>query len=323
MRFDVEGYLRRAGLGFRSSSSDHLVGKCWVCGKDGHLYINTRTGLWKCFSGKCEASGNLVSAVMAVEHVSREEAREIVLEQQMPLLPQFVSELHKRLKSASDKCRELIETPLPKEYVPCWNKERLLIPQYLRDRGVGVREIRVYRIGFCTQGRYTGRVILPVASPYGTSFTTRNMTEREPRYLAGQNAGRLLYGWDVCVREFPDTDVVVIVEGPFDTHAVHRAGLPVLGLMGKDIRKPQLEQLQTLDVEYVLLLDNEALASSVKEAATLRRVRVASLVGYKDPAVSSNRAIRSAVVRASPLDLAKVRVIQRRLNALRMSLRKR
>lgn len=314
MRLDIERYLAGVGLGFRPSGSKELVGRCWVCGKPDHCYVNKTTGKWHCFAGSCEASGDTISMLMHVEKVDFLTARRILASETMPRVMPFVGDMRDRLKErAADKV-ELVETELPAEFEPCYAKDKWRIPRYLKQRKIRKQTIAKFGIGFCRSGDYANRIVLPIRSPFGYSFTTRLTLPGEPRYLAGEGAGRLLFGWDVLERCYPDTGIIVLVEGPFDALVTFDAGLPVLALCGKALREPQRDQLRTLrETTFVLLLDPEAASDAVEEAAKLLNVKIGLLPGNKDPAKSSYETIRRTVARASSVGDARITGLRDRI----------
>jgi DNA primase len=259
--------------------------------------------------------------LMHVEHIDKNEARRILASEVMPRIAPHASELRERLagtRSSRELRVEMVATQLPEEFEPCFDGERWRVPEYLKARGVSKQAMRDFGLGYCRSGRYASRIVLPVRSLYGRSFTTRLTTPGEPRYLAGDGAGRLLFGWDVLKRRHPGTKLVVLVEGPFDALAVYDAGLPVLGLMGKELRRSQLEQLGFMgEVTFILMLDPEAARDAVEQAGKLLNVRVALLAGQADPADTPRSTLRLAVARAVTLDAARAAGLRRRLRAIR------
>ena len=293
---DVERYLQRNGLGFRLSGEQELVGKCWVCGKPNHLYISKRTGQWHCFAGKCEASGGIISAIMHIESVSFAEASRIVASEVMPYVPSLKDELRDRLEHMDEEETERVAVDLPEEFEPCWGGKTWRVPRYLRDRGVPKWQLKRFGIGFCRKGQYIDRVVIPVRSLLGYSFTTRTAVDSSLRFLSGKHCGGLLFGWEGSLDAHDASLPVVIVEGPFDCLAVDRFGYPCLALLGKELRPAQLRQLRVLaDRTFVLLLDPDTLLTVAKQVAKLRNVKVGMLRGAKDPAVATKAQIDAAI----------------------------
>jgi hypothetical protein len=87
---------------------------------------------------------------------------------------------------------------------------------FLRQRGIGPREIMLHRFGIGA-GRYRGRVILPeIENDEIIFFQARATDGREPKYMSPPgNRDWHLWNWDVA-RGFPD---VVICEGIFSAMA--------------------------------------------------------------------------------------------------------
>lgn len=315
MRLDVERYLAGVGLGFRPSGRKELVGRCWVCGKADHCYINKTTGKWHCFAGSCNASGDTISMLMHVEKVDFVTACRILASEVMPRVMPLAGDMRDRLEGRSED-EPLVATELPAEFEPCYVRGKWRIPRYLRQRRISKQAIKEFCIGYCRTGHYADRIVLPIRSPFGHSFTTRLTLPGEPRYLAGEGAGRLLFGWNVLQRCYADTSIVVLVEGPFDALVTFDAGLPVLGLCGKSLHEPQRDQLRMLRGKtFVLLLDPEAASDAVEQASKLLSTKIALLPGNKDPAKSKHDTIRRTVARALSVGDARMVGLRRRLKA--------
>lgn len=312
MRFDIRSYIERFAGHVTPSGRDHVQTDCPLCGKAAHLYVNTATGAWDC--KKCGEAGGPVRLIAELEKVSLGEARRILASQSLPYIPHLQGELREALANATQRPAPLkVDVDLPPEYVPCWDGSRLRVPVYLRERGVGDDEIKRFRLGYCERGRYAGRVVFPVVSLYGRSFTTRLTLPGEPRYLAGDQAGRLIFGWDVAVQIGPP---FVLCEGPMDALGVYRAGYAPMALMGKSLRRSQLNQLKTLDGPFILVLDEDANQEVFDEVRKLGNVSI-GMLPQGDPASVTTKVLRRTILSAAPQDEAMSQRLRSRLAALR------
>jgi len=315
LRFDIKELLSRSVGRLRPSGRDHVVMDCFSCGKPAHLYVNTKTGAWDCKC--CSIAGGPVQLVQGVLGVGPGEARRIIASESMPYIPHIKGELTERLEALRrERKQEVVDTPLPAEYTPCEQDGRLVVPRYLRQRGVQDAEIKAYGLGYCLSGRYASRVVFPVSCPLGRSFTTRaTLPGMMPRYLGGDGVGHLLFGWEVALPFGPPW---LIVEGPLDTLAGFRAGFGTLGLMGKSIRGSQLAMLLMLDGPKVMLLDPDAASYVVAESEKLDNVKIALYpnANQSDPAESPTTYIAELVSKAVPASQARVMLLKRRVSDL-------
>jgi len=312
VRFDIRAYLERFAGHVTPSGRDHVQTDCFLCGKAQHLYVNTVTGAWDC--KRCGESGGPVRLIAEVEKVPVSEARRILAAQVLPYIPRLQGELREALEVATKRPpKPKVDVDLPPEYTPCWDGTTLRVPSYLRERGVSDDEIKRFRLGYCERGRYAGRVVFPVVSLHGRSFTTRLTIPGEPRYLAGDGAGRLIFGWDVAVEIGPP---YVVCEGPMDALGVYRAGYAPMALMGKTLRRSQLNQLKTLDGPFILVLDEDASQKVLDEVRKLGNVSI-GLLPQGDPAAVTTKVLRRTILQARSQDDARSLLLRSRLAALR------
>lgn len=121
---------------------------------------------------------------------------------------------------------------IPPEYIPLADKEGLGVYRqaydYLRRRGITPEIIKKFSIGWCYDGRYEGRILIPSMDDEGNwdYFTTRAMDKTvKPKYLnCDADKEEIIFNenminWDKWV---------FLVEGPFD-HIVTPNSIPMLG----------------------------------------------------------------------------------------------
>lgn len=154
-------------------------------------------------------------------------------------------------------------------------------PKYLKVRGITREIAKRFELRTCLEGLYAGRLIMPMRSSFGRSFTARSMVGDELRYKNPGGAGHrfLIYGLE-HVR--PGADLL-LVEGPFDVLKQAVFGMNVVGLLGKEMSSEQEFLLKQLPRETVvtLLLDPEEPRAQYKIAKRLADyfevVRIAKL----------------------------------------------
>jgi len=197
--------------------------------------------------------------------------------------------LFKKVKAPKDKIDELnlLVVPtkkeeivtgtleLPKEFISLSNSVEDKIAQieakhalkFLKKRGITQNDIIKYNIGFCKEGKYEYRVIIPSYDEYGklNYFIARDYKEpslqkyKNPPASAKDVIGFELYiNWDAPI---------ILVEGMFDALTIKRNVIP---LFGKVIHGKLMEKLVKSSVDRIYIaLDNDARKDALKQAETL------------------------------------------------------
>ena len=99
--------------------------------------------------------------------------------------------------------------------------------EYLKSRGLNKNEVLKWKIGYCKEGRYAGRIVIPSINNDGDCnyFIARSYVGHGRRYL-NPPCGRdiifnsLMVDWD---------EPVVLVEGVFDAIVIGDNAIPILG----------------------------------------------------------------------------------------------
>lgn len=273
-RFDVQGYVDdRLGVRLRSSgeNGEELVCDCPWCGGSQKLYVNLRSGLWVCY--RCGEAGGITRLVSVVDGVSMREAKEYVATGGGHATASTVDDLRAKASPAVTAPAGPAPTGLPEEFVPCWDRATRTwsLPWYVtHKRGIKARTAAAYGLGYCLEGRYRGRLILP-AHVYGEVATYQGRAmepDQEPRYLGpkGSGKGATVYGLDEAV----GTDHVVVVEGPTDVLGMAQKGYAAVALMGKAESPAQAVLLRRAGFSRAtILLDSDAPGEDTLRVAAL------------------------------------------------------
>lgn len=312
MSFDIEDWAR-ASLRVSGECAGHddghreLVAECPFCGRADKLWINAEKRKWTCYY--CSEGGSLALLVAKVEGVSVREATErILLEERGPVELQRLQSMLSVLPY-----EESVSTPapypLPPGFVPVWDgrTQRWSVPTYLWEkREIQARTARAYGIGYCEEGRWAGRLVLPLyRCGLYQGFTTRAVNDAlTPKYLTapGLDKSHLLYGYDqVFLREH-----VCLVEGPFDVLSMSQRGFPAVGLMGKGLTSAHIHLLRASCVKRAtILLDGNdetaplaACKAAIKATGYFEDVRVGWLPEGLDPATTSTEALQRCLAAA-------------------------
>ncbi len=131
---------------------------------------------------------------------------------------------------------------------------------FLKDRGVDATEIARYGIGYCTEGTYAERIIIPSYDKDGilNYFTARSFTGSNYKYK-NPPVSKDVIGFEFFVNW---NEPIVLCEGPFDALSIKRNAIP---LFGKTIPKTLLKKIYEQRVkEIYIVLDDDARQDSIK-----------------------------------------------------------
>jgi len=150
-------------------------------------------------------------------------------------------------------------TELPPHFVSLCNK-RLPISskrplEYLKQRGITQKQIFMWKIGYCTDGRYSGRIIVPSFNNSGNLnyFIARSYVGHKMKYLnppISKNVvfNELFVDWD---------EPVILVEGLFDAIVAGQNAIPILGSTLREENK-LFQAIVLNDSPVYLALDEDA-----------------------------------------------------------------
>jgi hypothetical protein len=206
------------------------VYRCWVCGQAGSIdwlikkYANrTQRKYWQEITGKVDfAIANSIERAFLPEIPSRPE--------EISLPEGFMSLTH-------EDVHILASEPM----------------KYLHSRGIGKKEILRWRMGFCSEGKYKNRVIIPSIGADGkiNYFVGRNIGQYGAHYLSPAEISK-----DMIIFNELDIDwrePVTLVEGVFDAIKAGENAIPMLGSVLAPKTRLFQELIQHNPVVYVSL----------------------------------------------------------------------
>lgn len=266
------------------SSGDEILSDCPWCGRP-KLYINRVKALFFC--QRCRERGRGPKLVAKVEGVSFEEAKRKIKGQ-----PGDASSLLGGLISSARPTPDQpdpVHHPLPPEFVPCFNGVQWQVPNYVEDPMPEGRELSDdalirHGIGFCLNGRYRDRVVIPIIQGGQKTFLARLMGRpsdfawrgsaggivEPPKYLAPRNSGlaTMVYWLD----RVPEGAHLVVVEGAFDAIRLIGLGIHAVATFGKHLSKTQRNLIRAKRPSRVTFLrDSDATGDAWSEAIAFRR----------------------------------------------------
>lgn len=190
---------------------------------------------------------------------------------------------------------------LPSEYKPLWVPTKsyhyLHAVTYLQSRGIRSQDILRYRIGYCEEGPYAGRIIIPSYDNNNqlNYFTARSYFEGGMKYKNPPVTKNI-----VCFENLVNwKEPVVLCEGMFDAITLRRNAIPLLGkTLPKNLERALLEHKVK---EVVIFLDNDAQDDAIKMEQKLHQYDISTklvITGEKDASLmgfeESWRAIEDA-----------------------------
>jgi DNA primase len=217
------------------------------------LQVNLDTQQWHCWV--CNSKGRSISSLLRKLNVDKRD----------------LDRLHKIYgdePTYSPTDEYVIKLQLPKEFKqlhfkplglfnPVYNKAI----HYLSQRGIKESEIVKYNIGYCEDGLYKGRIIIPSYDASGelNYFIARSFYEDETMKYKNPPVNR-----DVIVFEnqINWNEPITLVEGAFDAFSVKRNVIPLLGKFLLSKLKNKIFEKGVKEI--TIMLDSDAIEDSTK-----------------------------------------------------------
>lgn len=226
---------------------DYLDGK-------GNLEVNYIQGVYKCWS--CaethDTHGSLHKLIK--KYGSRRQLKKFEL-----LMPETEFEIEKKIYH---------RVKLPKEYISFKDVSNGLklthhykrAYNYLKERNVTDEMIERFHIGFCYEGKYANRIIIPSYDAEGivNYFVARSYETRPYRKYDNPEAEKQLIIFNEYLIDWNKD--VYIVEGPFDSIFLINA-IPMLGKVMSDLL---FDKLYENAKKIIIVLDGDAYKDAEK-----------------------------------------------------------
>ncbi len=225
------------------------------------LQVNTETQKWHCWT--CNSGGKKLTSLLRKLDVDRKTIaiiREIYGD----------SNYNPQQEDAETK----IYISLPKEFkslneVPKgFNPEYKHAIHYLTQRGITEKDIIKYNIGYCTEGLYARRVIIPSYNSDGSLnyFVSRSYYTEERMKYKNPPISKNIICFDSQVNW---NEPIILCEGVFDAITIKRNAIP---LLGKFPSKQLVEKIFMSGVSDIIIsLDNDAMNEALKAAEYFRK----------------------------------------------------
>jgi DNA primase len=176
-----------------------------------------------------------------------------------------------------DKTIESGALELPKEYISFNDQEKFITDRiaqieskhafkFLSKRGITNEDVIKYNIGFCKDGPYAERVIIPSYNELGqlNYFIARAYKESDRKYKNPPIAAKEAIGFELYINwDAP----IILVEGMFDALTIKRNVIP---LFGKVLHDKLMKKLVESSVNRIYIaLDKDARKDALKQAEKL------------------------------------------------------
>ena len=239
-------------LGSYYQKGDEHLYHCPYCGHHKKkMSVNFANGFFKCWI--CDERGKNIYRI--VRKFGTYQQRQKYLELQGRLDLNEFDDLFKELSNEEDKQK----IDLPEEFISLCNKDLPMdttdVFRYLSSRGIGRREILKWKIGYCKEGRYGGRIIIPSIDVEGDCnyFIARSYVGHKRRYLNPPTDRDIVFNelnidWD---------EPIILVEGVFDAIAAGENAIPILGSTLRE-QSRLFQAIAIHDTPVYMALDHDA-----------------------------------------------------------------
>ena len=265
---------------------------CPLCNhKNPKLIVNLNTGKYNCFT--CHPATKGQTPLTLLKKIGAPSDK--ILE-----LKGYLGYLKKEDESI------ITTVSLPKEFISLLDNNNTLEKRqalaYVKSRGITESDIIKYNIGYCSNGRYRNRVIIPSYNKRGIAnyFMARSFEKNPSRKFDAPTCNKAeIIGLENTINwSVP----IILCEGIFDAIAIKRNAIP---LFGKTIPKAIMLKLAESQVKTVYLaLDKDALKEALNYSEKLvnmgKEVYLIELDG-KDPSDLGFEKITELLHNARPM----------------------
>ena len=215
------------------------------------LQINIQSGKWHCWVSN--VGGRTLFQLFKKINANNQHFDE---------LRELVGDLPHYKKDTDTKLKKVVQ--LPNEYKPLWNGGDSIVKRhalsYLYKRGIDDSDILKYNIGYCDDGLYSNRIIIPSYDVDGklNFFVGRDFYNSKMKYRNSPTTKNII-GFDLFINW---DEPIILCEGVFDAMAFKRNAIP---LFGKTIMSKLQKKIIEKKVKIIYLaLDNDALEAAIK-----------------------------------------------------------
>ena len=232
-------------------SNEYMFWSPFISHHKPKLQINVQTQKWHCWVSN-QGGHNLFQLFKKLK-ASKEHFDELV---------ELVGDKKYVKRNTNKEDKKIVR--LPNEFKPLWLDGNSIIRKhaivYLKNRGITLVDVIRYGMGYCEEGLYANRIIVPSYSSDGelNYFVGRDIYEGGMKYK-NPPVSKDVIGLDLFINW---NEPIVLCEGVFDAIAIRRNAIP---LFGKTIPKSLMKKIYEKQVKQIyILLDSDAIMDSIK-----------------------------------------------------------
>jgi DNA primase len=225
------------------------------------LQVNTETQKWHCWT--CNSGGKKLTSLLKKLDVDRKT---------IGIIRDIYGDSNYNPLTEDADTKVFIQ--LPKEFISLSDEPKGFNPEYrhaihyLNERGITKKEIIKYNIGYCKEGLYSRRVIIPSYTSDGSLnyFVSRSYYPEEKMKYKNPPISKNV----ICLEsQINWNEPIILCEGVFDAITIKRNAIPLLG------KFPSRELVQKIFMsgvtDIVISLDNDAINEALKAGEYFRK----------------------------------------------------
>jgi DNA primase len=260
------------------------------------LEINMHTNeegknFWECWV--CQSRGTTIRSLLKQLKTPRDQAADI-----LKYLPKGTYVEYKGLEAVT----------LPEEFQPLYGASTTSViankvRKYLYERGLTDNDFIKYDIGYCTDGDFGGRIIIPSYSTSGqlNYYVGRSHDGNYFKYKNPEASKDIIFFENLINWTQP----IILCEGAFDAIAIRRNAIPILGKAISEALYKKIISSPLVDVYIALDLDAKITALKIAEQLLNQGKRIFIInLQSKDPSEMGFEAFTKLVQIAEELDFS-------------------
>ena len=225
------------------------------------LQVNTETQKWHCWT--CNSGGKKLTSLLKRLDVNRKT---------ISIIRELYGDSNYNPQNEDEGTKVYIQ--LPKEFISLnespkgFNPEYKHAIHYLNERGITQKEIIKYNIGYCKDGLYSRRVIIPSYNSDGqlNYFVSRSYYPEEKMKYKNPPISKNV----ICLEsQINWNEPIILCEGVFDAITIKRNAVPLLGKFPSRLLVEKIFMSGVTDI--IISLDNDAMNEALKAGEYFRK----------------------------------------------------
>ena len=225
------------------------------------LQVNTETQKWHCWT--CNSGGKKLTSLLKRLDVDRKT---------ISIIRELYGDSNYNPQNEDEGTKVYIQ--LPKEFISLnespkgFNPEYKHAIHYLNERGITQKEIIKYNIGYCKDGLYSRRVIIPSYNSDGqlNYFVSRSYYPEEKMKYKNPPISKNV----ICLEsQINWNEPIILCEGVFDAITIKRNAVPLLGKFPSRLLVEKIFMSGVTDI--IISLDNDAMNEALKAGEYFRK----------------------------------------------------